>query len=624
MSPFGFSALAAAWLFSLLVPLVIFYFLKLKRLRVPVPSLVLWSQVLRDNRVNSPFQKFKRNLLLLLQALLLCLLALAAMQPFWRGRRSHAARLPVLVDCSASMGARDADGRSRLDLAGKDLLARIAGLPPDREMCIIAFSRGARKVTDFTSNKYILRAAVEGLAVEDVPSDIEDALRTTQALALGAQFDEVLLLSDGNFPTSANVALSFHLDYQKLPAAGANIGITSLSARRAPESRWDVFVRVEANQSTQGTGALEVYRGEELAASETVSFTGEGADRMVFRMAGDAQVRVVLKPDGFDALASDNVAYIELPPVRPLWVYVADTDSMAPFRHALEADPGVRITSSTDQAPFDLAVSDRAQDLNIAALVGLWAGIVPDDLKDLVSVRSTGGVVVDWDRTTALLQHVDLADLVMLDEPVSAEGMLEGNYEARGYQVLVHGRGGPLLLERREAAPEGQPGARTEFFMLFHPHRSTLPYRVAFPVMTANLLRLAMYESGLAEVRAARTGVLPALRLEPDTTYRIAGPGRRTAQATTGPDGVLTGVPAAAVGYYDVQGARPQEGRRVGVSLLSPEESSLKAVEDILFREGLTVRAVQGLSPDRALWRWLALLAFGVMLVEWWYFQHRP
>ena len=70
----GFQSLGSAWLFLLVAPLVVLYFLRLKRPHVRVPSLTLWRQVLADRRVNSPFQKFKRNLLLLLQLLLLSLL----------------------------------------------------------------------------------------------------------------------------------------------------------------------------------------------------------------------------------------------------------------------------------------------------------------------------------------------------------------------------------------------------------------------------------------------------------------------------------------------------------------------------------------------------------------------
>src|SRR5260221_998438 len=230
----GFTSLGNAWLFALLVPLIAFYFLKLKRPRVAIPSLVLWRQVLNDQRVNSPFQRFKRNLLLLLQILVLALLALAAMQPFLRREAARAHRLPVLIDVSASMGALDrAHGNSRLDEVKRRLRERIDALLPDQEMCLVAFGKTARRLTPFTNNHRELREALDGLAVEDVPSDIEEALRLAQALGRTEPFDKVLLLSDGNLPTQANFELPFQIDFEKTAPGGSNFGIVALNARRA-------------------------------------------------------------------------------------------------------------------------------------------------------------------------------------------------------------------------------------------------------------------------------------------------------------------------------------------------------------------------------------------------------
>ena len=125
MMPFGFSAPLAAWLALLVIPLVAFYFLKLKRPRTEVPSLVLWQQVMNDSRVNSPFQRFKRNLLLWLQLLLLLLFVLAAMQPYRRAKQGQRLHLPILIDCSASMGACEhPGGATRLDEARQRAAAR--------------------------------------------------------------------------------------------------------------------------------------------------------------------------------------------------------------------------------------------------------------------------------------------------------------------------------------------------------------------------------------------------------------------------------------------------------------------------------------------------------------------
>ncbi|MGA1778977.1 MAG: BatA domain-containing protein, partial [Planctomycetota bacterium] len=58
-----------AW-FGLLAPLVLlFWFLKIKRREIPISSTLLWSRVIEDKRVNSPLQRLRRSLVLLLQLL---------------------------------------------------------------------------------------------------------------------------------------------------------------------------------------------------------------------------------------------------------------------------------------------------------------------------------------------------------------------------------------------------------------------------------------------------------------------------------------------------------------------------------------------------------------------------
>ncbi|MFN6105774.1 MAG: vWA domain-containing protein, partial [Planctomycetaceae bacterium] len=208
--------MAGLW-FLLVGPLVILYFLKLRRPQLEVPSLVLWRSVINDSRVNSPFQKFKRNLLLLLQLALLGCLVLAAMRPFWRGTADQAQYLPVLIDCSASMAALDKPGgQSRLDLAKQEVGRLIDNLLPGQRLALIAVANSARSLCDFSDNPRILRAALDKLTVQHAPSRLEDGLRMAQALALTNPVDPVVVDTDGTLPTVVRFDLPCDLSYQNL------------------------------------------------------------------------------------------------------------------------------------------------------------------------------------------------------------------------------------------------------------------------------------------------------------------------------------------------------------------------------------------------------------------------
>ena len=255
----GFSAIANAWWLLLLVPLLAFYFLKLKRPRVEISSLVLWQSVVNDQRVNSPFQKFRRNILLWLQMAVLLLLILAAMQPFARCTAEQAAYQPVLIDFSASMAATDSvTGKSRLDLAKERVNQLIDTLNADQQLSLIAVHSSADRLTEFTGNRRILRGALASLEVRDVASQLEDALRLTQALAKTVPVESAVFFSDGNTPRKVRFGLPFSVNYQELPAGGANAGITAFNARLSSSQYWDVFLRVEASADT--SGQIELFQ----------------------------------------------------------------------------------------------------------------------------------------------------------------------------------------------------------------------------------------------------------------------------------------------------------------------------------------------------------------------------
>ena len=103
----GFLAPAALALAVLLPIIVAMYLLKLRRTELVVSSVFLWRRLVRDLEANAPWQRLRRNLLLLLQLLFLAALILALARPFSWTAGPTSQSLILIVDTSASMAAVD-------------------------------------------------------------------------------------------------------------------------------------------------------------------------------------------------------------------------------------------------------------------------------------------------------------------------------------------------------------------------------------------------------------------------------------------------------------------------------------------------------------------------------------
>jgi Ca-activated chloride channel homolog len=624
----NFGALWHAWWFLLIIPIVIVYFLKLKRPRLEVPSLALWQAVIDDQRVNSPFQKFRRNILLWLQLLLLCLLVLGAMKPIIPGRSTGANYLPILVDCSASMAATDEKtGKTRLELVKDQLREFIENITPEQQVSLIAMHSSAQRVCEFTSNKPVLLNALDKIEIHDVPSEIDNALRVTQALArTNPAIDTVAIYSDGNFPQRVNFELPFVLNYQLVAPAGPNIGITAFNARQGKPPNWTVFLRVEA--TSDSSGEIELYQDGELLDTDSFVLEKGQAQRLVFDVQADdvthLEAKLAVDAGGYDSLPTDNTAHLDLPAARPLNVFV--NKNLSNHIHALQAIDTISLFVSGDADEtdvYDLVISDEAadpeadDDSDIEASTRFFVGVVPPDLKKVLQQRDGVSDFVDWERADLLLQHMQLRDITIGQDIQMAEGTTESYLEELGYLVLARGdKNVPLILQKRS-------GSQLTYYMLFHSDRSSMPYRVAFPVLLNNLIQVAFQEANILESHGPKTQLLPALELDRDKVYEVTGPTGETVEMKSNSDGILNGVPALKVGKYKVSGDGGSVAE-VSVSLLNADETNLSTVEKIEFNELSVEAAQEALDTDQPLWPILATIAIVLLVLEWSYFQRRP
>src|SRR5260221_11737791 len=96
----------AAFAFAATIPVVVlFYLLKRKRVVRLVSSTVLWQKFLAETQASAPFQKLRKNWLLILQIILLVLAVLALSRPYFATKAKSSQFRVIILDASASRQA---------------------------------------------------------------------------------------------------------------------------------------------------------------------------------------------------------------------------------------------------------------------------------------------------------------------------------------------------------------------------------------------------------------------------------------------------------------------------------------------------------------------------------------
>src|SRR5437588_4205121 len=151
----------AAFAFAAAIPVVIvFYLLKRKRVVKLVSSTLLWQKFLAETQASAPFQKLRKNWLLILQILLLVLVVLALSRPYFATRTQPAQLRVVILDASASMQATD-ETPSRFEKARAEALKWVDGLANNDQMVILQAAVNTEVRLPATSDKGALRRALQ-------------------------------------------------------------------------------------------------------------------------------------------------------------------------------------------------------------------------------------------------------------------------------------------------------------------------------------------------------------------------------------------------------------------------------------------------------------------------------
>ena len=602
-----------AFAFAAAIPVVVvFYLLKRKRVVRLVSSTVLWQKFLAETQASAPFQRLRKNWLLILQILLLCLVVLALTRPYFAAKAVPAQLRVVILDASASMQATD-ETPSRFEKARAEALKWVDSLANNDQMVILQAAVNTEVKQSATSEKAALRRALQACVCSDGPTRLVAALRMAESLVRDQRGAEIHLFSDGAVPElsefdNKGLPLIFH----RVGKGSNNLGITALDVRANPENARQraVYASVGNFSSNNVQSELELLLDNRLLETRPLNIPAGETSPQVF-LASQAQDGVfTLHLTGRDDLAADNQASIVSLLPKPVKVLLVSRGNRL-LEKALRAAANVELARSADlndsAAGFDFVVLDGVAPTvwpkgNVLAIHVLNTNWLPE-----IS-RVEGPPIVDWKTAHPLLRYAGLENVQIAESFVA---------KAPSWAVsLVDSPQAPLILA-------GDLGRQRIIWIGFDVLESNWPLRVSFPIFIANAvewLNPANARGGQLLVKAGE-----AFRLaltSPQTAATVTLPSGENRQLNLDPsanelvfaDTYKQGIYRLRVGTNDTLFC---------VDLLDAAESNIKPRDELQLGKYTTVAATTRQRTNMELWRSIAGLGLLVLLLEWWYYHRR-
>jgi Ca-activated chloride channel homolog len=628
----NFLAPAAFFLAALLPIIIAMYLLKLRRTEQVVSSVYLWKRMIRDLEANAPWQRLRRNPLLLLQLLFLIALILALAQPFTWTEGASGQSVILILDTSASMAAVDAVP-NRLEAAKDQARQMVDGLPDDARVTLISASDQAQVLVSSSRDRRQIYQVIESIQVGSGGSDLTPALGLASAIAARQPDTDVIILSDGRVNLPQRLSIRGRVRYFPLGVSADNQAISLLTVEtKSGAEEITAFAQITNYSPDDAQRRLELYADGLLFNAYELEIPAGNQRAVVAENVplGTGVVSAVLA--GTDAFPLDDQAWAVTVQVEPIPLTLV-TEGNRFLETGLRLLPGfemIKIKPDEYEATFGEAASgvepaqtapDEAAKITIFDAYTPISEVYPQgSLLFIAPPRSTeyftvtGTIDFPVPRAYNLedpllanlnLSNVNILDAVHITQPDGSRRVIEGEANGNTYPLLTVGS----LNGRRVGV------------LAFDVRRSDLPLQVAFPILLANLGEwLSPGRSGELPGQVLAGGTVP-LSLPPEiSSATIFRPDQsRVNLPLEGGGGVFADT--AQLGVYRVTWGTEGEAS-FAVNLFSPQESDILPAQNLPVLESLQEgESERPMSARREWWRPVAFIALAFLVIEWLVYQ---
>jgi Ca-activated chloride channel family protein len=653
----------------LAVPILLLYMLKLRRRQVQVSSTLLWQMLLRDRQANTPWQRLKRNLLLFLQLLILAALVFALARPALKVHSVAGGSLVVLLDGSASMNAynlpssgnsvqsgalqsglqRQGD-QTRFETARAVVRNLIYSLPEDSRMTLILVSSQHRTLASAEDDKTELTQALESAQPSNSIANWEAAF----ALAAGASSSlggingpagdgtSIVIVSDGGLPKQGLPPLPGEVRYIPVGQGSENLAVSALALRPSP-SGLELFTQVTNYGDLEQQTILSIYSGNRLIKAQQMNVPAGGQKNLTLeglpdqKSSYEARLSAPSQDQGGsaflasqDIFALDDRAFSVYNPsaiARTLLVtqkniFLDQLLSSLPGIEPFRALPGEDQVLKLPNEPFDIYVLDGFYPDKdaVSRIAHSNLLLINPPANDLFEVGGTFTTTTAAQVTNnPLTEFVDWKNVHVLKARQITP--------PRWADVLVDTPSGPLVFA-------GENSGQRIAVLTFDLHDSDLPLQVAYPILFSNLFQY-LTKSRSVQISSPIGGVHPndSVLIRPQDSIKginVQDPSGKLFSPNVNENGaVFSGT--GELGIYTVSSTGSETLTETvstvqdafAVNLFSPLESDLHTEETIQVGNSPVAASRRAEIGQREYWPWLAALALGLLLIEWWLYHRQ-
>lgn len=299
----GFNNLWPLFLLLTIPPVIMLYILKRKYKEEVISSSLLWKEVYKNTRANTPWEKFKKNIMLLLQIIIILLIILALMKPFLNFGGKSYKNIIMVIDNSASMNTLY-DDKSRLE-QGKELAKEyLNGIKDGTNTYIISYDNTSNLLLNGDFNKDKARSIIDNIMPSYASGDISEVTSFVKAIGegIGEEY-EALIFTDKEISLQD---INGKIIY--LANSGLNGSIDNIS-HKFIEDKVKVIATVTNNGDSVYEGDFSLYEGDELSKVEAVNLQVGESITLSFELDNINSEYLKGELSRKDILAEDNTYY---------------------------------------------------------------------------------------------------------------------------------------------------------------------------------------------------------------------------------------------------------------------------------------------------------------------------